>query len=119
MDEKLREKRAKVTGVIVDLLEAWDKNKKGKAPDVSVMDMVGYILAIPEIAVIFRDTEPLIRKDEREKADKLIVEMIKEVEATMWGDDWNIRGVIYEGMLDKIVRKHRRRLTKATEGKEG
>ena len=54
----------------------------------------------------------LKEKHQKEKAEifeKIFVatdEMLANIKKTMWKDDWGIKGVIYEVMLEKIVKRH-------------
>jgi predicted metal-dependent hydrolase len=54
------------------------------------------------------------RKEERDRADKILVKMVADLKRARWKDDWGVRGVIYDNFIKPIVDKAREALKGAS-----
>lgn len=63
-----------------------------------------------------RTLEENIKKQERERADKILRQMVANLKRARWQDDWGVRGVIYDSFISPIVEKARQALKGATDG---
>lgn len=103
-DGKLRERIAELNSAC-----GFRLCEKYKMPNREGMYDCDHCIADQFLALLQPKIEEAKRR-ERERADRILVAMVDEIQKNMWNDDWGIKSVIYDTTLNPIVDKHRQAL---------
>jgi len=87
--EEVAKAQAEITGKIMydEGFKAGRDSRKGEIEEL--------------MSMAFRDGERIGTR----KVVEWIPELIQKIKDNMWKDDWGVRGVLYEDMLDSLVKK--------------